>query len=71
MANTATNYLTLSDGKVICEVFGSKFTFTKEGMEEIIALYDAVAGDWLGRKLAYRDEYGNIKLYQYGGLERP
>ena len=63
MANTATNYLTLSDGKVICEVFGSKFTFTKEEMEEIITLYDAVAGDWQGRKLVYRDENGQFVLY--------
>lgn len=63
MANTATNYLTLSDGKVVCEVFGNKFTFTKKEMEEIITLYDAVAGDWQGRKLCYRDEDGRIKLY--------
>lgn len=58
-----TNYLSLSDGKVACEVFGNKFTFTKEEMEEIITLYDAVAGDWQGRKLGYRDEDGQIKLY--------
>lgn len=63
MANTATNYLSLSDGKVICEVFGNNFTFTKEEMEEIITLYDAVAGDWQGRKLVYRDEDGHINLY--------
>jgi hypothetical protein len=63
MATTATNYLTLSDGKVACEVFGNKFTFTKKEMEEIITLYDAVAGDWQGRKLCYRDEDGHIKLY--------
>ena len=63
MANTANNYLSLSSGKVACEVFGNKFTFTKEEMEEIITLYYAVADDWQGRKLGYRDEDGQIVLY--------
>lgn len=63
MANTETNYLSLSNGKVTCEVFGNNFTFTKEEMEEIIALYDTVAGDWQGRKLVYRDENGQFVLY--------
>ena len=63
MANTANNYLSLSNGKITCEVFGNKFTFTKEEMEEIIALYYAVANDWQRRKLGYRDEDGQIVLY--------
>ena len=63
MANVTTNYLSLSNGKVACEVFGNKFTFTKKEMEEIISLYDVVTGDWQKRKLAYRDEDGHIKLF--------
>lgn len=63
MGNTANNYLSLSNGKIACEVFGKNFGFTKKELEEIITLYNAVSGDWQKRKLVYRDEDGQIILY--------
>lgn len=56
------NYLGIGNNQIACKVFGKTFTFTRKELNEIISLYDAVAEDFQGRNLGWRDEDGRIRL---------
>lgn len=58
----AKNFLGVGGKEVGCVINGKTFTLTTDELDEIITLYDAVRNDYIGRKLAFREEDGRIQL---------
>ena len=56
------NLLGVGDDMIGGEVYGKSFTFTRKEFNEILALYNTIESDWVGRKLAWRKESGEITL---------